>query len=149
MSKERSSLIAASCKIMPGSERLLHLEPRIREVGFKGRPVRPLRVVNRTPLLTRSLSRFLLLHPVVVSRVIAVVGKGYPRPRDADAGVSVVIVAHPPPRQVGGSPGFSKLAHSAGCHGVVVLGGTVGGVPGGRATGCSTNRGFFVAERHL
>lgn len=73
-------------------------------------------------LLTRPLRGFLLFHPVVVGGVVPIVGKADPRPCDANAGVPVVVVADPSPRQVGRPPGFSKLAHSAGGHGAVTLG---------------------------
>lgn len=78
--------------------------------------------------LTRPLRCLFLFHPIVVSRVVAVIGEADPRPRDANAGVPVVVIADPAARQVGGPPGFGQLAHSAGGHGAVTLGGHVRGI---------------------
>lgn len=76
---------------------------------------------NQTLLLTRSLCSLLLFHPVVICWIVSIIRKGYPRPCDADAGVPVVIITHPPPREIRGSPGFRKLAHSARGHSIVAL----------------------------
>lgn len=71
--------------------------------------------------ITWSLCGFLLFYPIVVSGIIPVVGKGYPRPCDANAGVSIMVITNPSPRKVGGPPGFCKLAYCAGGHGIVTL----------------------------
>lgn len=76
---------------------------------------------HQTSLLTWPLCSLLLLNPVVICWVVSVIRKGYPRPRDADAGVPIVVITHPSPREIRGSPGFCKLAHSAGGHSIVAL----------------------------
>lgn len=72
-------------------------------------------------LLTRPLRGLLLFHPVVVGRVVPVVGKANPRPCDANAGIPVVIITDPSPREVSRPPCFSEFAHGAGGHGAVTL----------------------------
>lgn len=76
---------------------------------------------HQTSLLTWSLRSLLLFNPVVIRWVVSIIRKGYPRPRDADAGVPIVVITHPSPREIRGSPGFCKLAHSAGGHSIVAL----------------------------
>lgn len=76
---------------------------------------------NTILILTRPLRGFLLFYPIVVGRVVPVVGKANPRPSNANAGVPVVIVTDPSSREISRPPGFGKLAHSAGGHGTVTL----------------------------
>ena len=80
-----------------------------------------IKVSNTILLLTRPLRGFLLFHPVVVGRVVPVVGKADPRPRDANAGIPVVIITDPSPREVSRPPRFREFAHGAGGHGAVTL----------------------------
>lgn len=76
---------------------------------------------NQTLLLTWSLCSLLLFHPIVICWIVSIIRKGYPRPCDTDAGVPVMIITHPSPREIRGSPGFRKLAHSARGHSIVTL----------------------------
>lgn len=72
-------------------------------------------------LHVRALRGFLFFHPIVVGRVVSVVGKANPRPRDANAGVAIVVITDPSAREVSRPPGFGELAHSAGGHSTVTL----------------------------
>lgn len=47
-------------------------------------------------LCVRPLCCFLLFRSVVVGRAVFRVQQAYPRPRDADTGVSIVIITDPP-----------------------------------------------------
>ena len=97
-------------------------------------------------LLTRPLGCFLLLHPAVVGRVVPIVREANPRPCNANAGVSVVIVTDPSSWEVSCPPGFSKLAHSAGGHGTVTLWRHICGVSTSRKTHTDfQERGFLRA----
>jgi hypothetical protein len=58
-------------------------------------------------LLTRTLGCFFLFHPIVVGRVIPIVRETNPRPCDAYAGITIVIITDPSARKVSRPAGFS------------------------------------------
>lgn len=72
----------------------------------------------------------LLVHPAVVGRAVSVAGQGDGGPRDADAGLPVLVVPDPAARQVGGPARLRQLAHRAGRQRRVALRDHIGGVSG-------------------